>query len=128
MSHTGTMRGTPKPSKHHQPQQFGHSPSAIPRPSGLENHTHVAQSEAGGSSLSASRAKMSKRDDVSSFAASRRLLTDVATGNSTQDRDGLEQEEEPQRASPTFQESPAWHRPCPEAVSGTPNKAVYLGR
>ena len=65
MSHTGTMRGTPKPTNRNQPQQFGHSPSGIPRPA-LETHaTHVAQSEAGGSSLSASRAKMSKRDDVS---------------------------------------------------------------
>ncbi|CAA9962171.1 hypothetical protein CFE70_005576 [Pyrenophora teres f. teres 0-1] len=64
MSHTGTMRGTPKPTNRNQPQQFGHSPSGIPRPA-LETHaTHVAQSEVGGSSLSASRAKMSKRDDA----------------------------------------------------------------
>ncbi|USP73118.1 hypothetical protein yc1106_00392 [Curvularia clavata] len=72
MSHTGGMRGTPKPSNRNQPQHLGHSPSAIPRPSGLENHSHVTQSDAG-SSLSASRAKMSKRDD----AIRRKIETDL---------------------------------------------------
>ncbi|KAL6709607.1 hypothetical protein ACN47E_001542 [Coniothyrium glycines] len=61
MSHTGTLRGTPK--QRNQPRQFVDSPSSIPRPA-LETHTsHVAQSDAG-TSLSASRAKMSKRDDA----------------------------------------------------------------
>ncbi|KAF1837935.1 CBS-domain-containing protein [Decorospora gaudefroyi] len=63
MSHLGTMRGTPKPSSRNQPPVTS-SPSGIPRPA-LESHaSHVAQSDAGGSSLSASRAKMSKRDDA----------------------------------------------------------------
>jgi hypothetical protein len=88
MSHTGAMRGTPKPSNRNQPQHLGHSPSAIPRPSGLENLSHVTQSDAGGSTLSASRAKMSKRDDVSGPAAHVRLRPNVATGHSAKNRDG----------------------------------------
>lgn len=88
MSHTGAMRGTPKSSNRNQPQHLGHSPSAIPRPSGLEHHSHVTQSDAGGSSLSASRAKMSKRDDVSDPAACVRLRTDLAPGHSSENRVG----------------------------------------
>lgn len=62
MSHTGTMRGTPK-NRNPPPPQFNNSPSGIPRPA-LETHaSQVAQSDVG-TSLSASRAKMSKRDDV----------------------------------------------------------------
>ncbi|KAF1920564.1 hypothetical protein BDU57DRAFT_437770 [Ampelomyces quisqualis] len=76
MSHTGTMRGTPKGSRS-QPAsgaQFSSSPSAIPRPA-LDSHaSHVAQSDAGGSTLSASRAKMSKRDE----AIRRKIETDLS--------------------------------------------------
>jgi len=59
------MRGTPKPSRNQAAAgaQFSNSPSSIPRPA-LETHASHAQSEAGGSTLSASRAKMSKRDEV----------------------------------------------------------------
>lgn len=67
MSTTGTMRGTPKPNRNQAPAagQFANSPSSIPRPA-LDSHaSHVAQSDAGTSTLSASRAKMSKRDEVS---------------------------------------------------------------
>jgi hypothetical protein len=66
MSHTGTMRGTPKPNRNQAAAaaQFNNSPSSIPRPA-LDSHaSHVAQSDVGGSTLSASRAKMSKRDEV----------------------------------------------------------------
>ncbi|KAF2130093.1 CBS-domain-containing protein [Dothidotthia symphoricarpi CBS 119687] len=71
MSHTGgPMRNTPK--NRPQPQPQISSPSGIPRPN-LETHvSHVAQSDAGGSSLTA-RAKMSKRDD----AIRRRIETDL---------------------------------------------------
>jgi hypothetical protein len=64
MSHTGTMRGTPKNRNQPARAQFVDSPSSIPRPA-LETHaSHVAGSEVGGSALSASRAKQSKRDEV----------------------------------------------------------------
>ncbi|KAF1843846.1 CBS-domain-containing protein [Cucurbitaria berberidis CBS 394.84] len=69
MSHTGTMRGTPK-NRTPAPAQFASSPSGIPRPA-LESH--VTQSDAGTSTLSASRAKMSKRDD----AIRRKIETDL---------------------------------------------------
>ncbi|KAJ4300707.1 hypothetical protein N0V90_002795 [Kalmusia sp. IMI 367209] len=61
MSSTGTFRGTPKnrPTSQHQ-AQFN-SPSGIPRPA-LEHH--ISQSDAGTSTLSASRAKQSKRDEA----------------------------------------------------------------
>ena len=63
MSHTGTIRGAPKNRKP-EPPHITHSPSGIPRPA-LDTHaSQVAQSDAS-TSLSASRAKMSKRDDVS---------------------------------------------------------------
>ncbi|OAL45989.1 CBS-domain-containing protein [Pyrenochaeta sp. DS3sAY3a] len=70
MSHTGTVRGTPKSRNQ---AQFANSPSGIPRPA-LETHTSVAaQSDAGTSTLSASRAKMSKRDE----AIRRKIETDL---------------------------------------------------
>ena len=63
MSHTGTFRGTPKNRNNAQAQaaQFANSPSAIPRPA---FETHASQSDAGTSTMSASRQKMSKRDEV----------------------------------------------------------------
>lgn len=72
MSHTGTMRGTPKNRNQPARAQFvTDGPSGIPRPA-LDSHaSHVSHSDAT-STLSASRAKMSKRDEVSSPAA--RLL------------------------------------------------------
>ncbi|KAJ4341643.1 hypothetical protein N0V87_001658 [Didymella glomerata] len=73
MSHTGTMRGTPKNRNQPARAQFIDSPSNIPRPA-LETHaSHVAGSEVGGSSLSASRAKQSKRDE----AIRRKIETDL---------------------------------------------------
>ncbi|CBX98317.1 similar to CBS and PB1 domain containing protein [Plenodomus lingam JN3] len=72
MSHTGTMRGTPKNRKPEPPHITHSSPSGIPRPA-LETHaSQVTQSDAG-TSLSASRAKMSKRDD----AIRRKIETDL---------------------------------------------------
>ncbi|KAF2851131.1 CBS-domain-containing protein [Plenodomus tracheiphilus IPT5] len=72
MSHTGTMRGTPKNRKPEPPHITHSSPSGIPRPA-LETHaSQVAQSDVG-TSLSASRAKMSKRDD----AIRRKIETDL---------------------------------------------------
>ncbi|KAF2751652.1 CBS-domain-containing protein, partial [Sporormia fimetaria CBS 119925] len=58
MSGAGTLRGTPK-NRGHIP--FANSPSGIPRPA-LE--TQTSQSDAGHSSLSSSRAKISKRDEA----------------------------------------------------------------
>jgi hypothetical protein len=64
MSHAGT-RSTPKPNRNQAAAGVpAASPSGIPRPA-LDTHaSHVAQSEVGGSTLSASRAKMAKRDEV----------------------------------------------------------------
>jgi len=71
MSHTGTIRGAPKNRKP-EPPHITHSPSGIPRPA-LDTHaSQVAQSDAS-TSLSASRAKMSKRDD----AIRRKIETDL---------------------------------------------------
>jgi hypothetical protein len=56
----GTARGAPAP-KNRNNVQFLNSPSALPRPP-LE---HAPQSEAGTSTISTSRQKMSKRDEVS---------------------------------------------------------------
>lgn len=65
-STTGTMRGTPSRSgaARGAMPQFTNSPSSgIPRP--LETHgSSTLQSEAGGSSVSTSRQKQSKRDEV----------------------------------------------------------------
>ncbi|KAF2869192.1 hypothetical protein BDV95DRAFT_578575 [Massariosphaeria phaeospora] len=73
MSATGTIRGTPKNRNPvHNPAQYPNSPSAIPRPA-LEQH-NTAQSDAGGSSLSVSRQKMSKRDE----AIRRKIETDLS--------------------------------------------------
>lgn len=64
MSTTGTFRGAPK---NRNPNQYANNPSSssIPRPA-LE-HIATAQSEAGTSSLSTSRQKQTKRDEVRCF-------------------------------------------------------------
>lgn len=68
-STTGTMRGTPSRSGQARGQLpvFSNSPASnIPRPA-QESHattTPNTHSEVGGSSMSASRAKQSKRDEV----------------------------------------------------------------
>lgn len=63
----GTYRGTPGRGGHGRGQvpAFENSPSNIPRPK-LESHQSSAlQSEAGNSTMSASRQKQTKRDEVS---------------------------------------------------------------
>lgn len=62
----GTYRGTPNRGQGRgQVPSFENSPSSIPRPK-LENHASSAlQSDTGSSTLSASRQKQSKRDEVS---------------------------------------------------------------
>ena len=63
---SGTFRGTPNRGGHGRGQVpvFENSPSNIPRPK-LESHASSAmQSETGTSTLSASRQKQSKRDEV----------------------------------------------------------------
>jgi hypothetical protein len=75
MSHTGTMRGNPKNRNQPPRAQFVDSPSGIPRPA-LETHaSHVHISDTA-STLSASRAKQSKRDEVSAVSVKSRLLSD----------------------------------------------------
>ena len=71
MSHTGTMRGNPKNRNQPARAQFVDTPSGIPsgipRPA-LETHaSHVHISDTA-STLSASRAKQSKRDEVSAVS------------------------------------------------------------
>ncbi|KAF2252590.1 CBS-domain-containing protein [Trematosphaeria pertusa] len=68
MSAAGTYRGTPKQVRNQA--QFANSPSGIPRPA-LDQH--ASQSDAGTSTLSASRQKMSKRDE----AIRRKIETDL---------------------------------------------------
>ncbi|KAI9768157.1 MAG: hypothetical protein M1835_006944 [Candelina submexicana] len=66
MSSAGTLRGTTKGGQGRgQVPAFTNSPSSIPRPT-LETHTSSAtvQSDAGGSTMSASRQKQSKRDEA----------------------------------------------------------------
>ena len=63
---SGTFRGTPNRGGHGRGQvpAFENSPSNIPRPK-LESHASSAmQSETGTSTLSASRQKQTKRDEV----------------------------------------------------------------
>ncbi|OBT75692.1 hypothetical protein VF21_05927 [Pseudogymnoascus sp. 05NY08] len=83
-STTGTMRGTPSRSgaARGAMPQFTNSPSSgIPRP--LENHgTSTLQSEAGGSSVSTSRQKQSKRDE----AIRRKIETDLSKKTKTTGR------------------------------------------
>ena len=88
MSGVGTLRGTPKGTKSYN------SSSNIPRPSILDSQgpstpTGGAHSEAGGgSTLSASRAKQSKRDEVCRRAFPPLLFVANATpsGHSSQSR------------------------------------------
>ncbi|KFY25745.1 hypothetical protein V493_04483 [Pseudogymnoascus sp. VKM F-4281 (FW-2241)] len=84
-STTGTMRGTPSRSgaARGAMPQFTNSPSSsgIPRP--LENHGgSTLQSEAGGSTLSTSRQKQSKRDE----AIRRKIETDLSKKSKTTGR------------------------------------------
>ncbi|KAI9743237.1 MAG: hypothetical protein M1818_003083 [Claussenomyces sp. TS43310] len=81
-SSAGTMRGTPSrgQSRGNVPG-FPNSPaSGIPRPSGFETHaSSTVQSEAGGSTMSASRQKQSKRDE----AIRRKIETDLSKKRTT---------------------------------------------
>ncbi|KAF1362592.1 CBS-domain-containing protein [Lizonia empirigonia] len=73
MSHTGTMRGTPKNRNQPARAQFvTDGPSGIPRPALDAHASHLSHSDAT-STLSASRAKMSKRDE----AIRRKIETDL---------------------------------------------------
>jgi hypothetical protein len=67
MASSGTLRGTPNRGQGRGAMPaFTNSPSAssIPRPT-LDSHSSTApQSDAGGSTMSASRQKQSKRDEV----------------------------------------------------------------
>lgn len=58
MSAAGTYRGTPK---NRAPNPFQDSPSAIPRPKFESTPSHASEAM---SSISATRAKQSKRDEV----------------------------------------------------------------
>ena len=107
MSHTGTMRGTPKPNRAQAASgaQYNNSPSGIPRPA-LDTHvSHVAQSDAGVSNLSASRAKTSKRDEVSAVRTEgRKGQAHWMTGHPSKARNRPTEEEEPGRTSAPEQE------------------------
>jgi hypothetical protein len=60
-SAAGTIRGTPNRGQGRGQVPFTNSPSAVPRPN---NEPAGGHSEAGGSTVSASRQKQSKRDEV----------------------------------------------------------------
>lgn len=64
MSGVGTYRGTPNRGGGRGQLPFENSPSSIPRPK-LETTQSTQQSDAGTSTLSSSRQKQSKRDEVS---------------------------------------------------------------
>ncbi|CAD6455727.1 48f3bcf6-a28a-4574-8a40-3f905a79540b [Sclerotinia trifoliorum] len=88
-STTGTMRGTPSRSGQARGQLpvFSNSPASnIPRPAQDSHATHATtsttQSEVGGSSMSASRAKQSKRDE----AIRRKIETDLSKKSKTTGR------------------------------------------
>jgi hypothetical protein len=123
------MRGTPKNRpKSHQQIQFAESPtpSSIPRPA-LEHH--ISQSDAGTSTLSASRAKQTKRDEVravDTWIGVGRLLTMV--GDPPQDRRRPEQEEEPRRSRPHVEESTSGYCSRPQAEPGSANQAQHNRR
>ncbi|KAL2355636.1 hypothetical protein BJ546DRAFT_971215 [Cryomyces antarcticus] len=72
MASAGTVRGTPKGRAAQMPS-FIDSPSAIPRPT-LDSRSTTAASDVGASTLSASRAKQSKRDE----AIRRKIETDLS--------------------------------------------------
>ncbi|KAG9236046.1 hypothetical protein BJ875DRAFT_533784 [Amylocarpus encephaloides] len=85
-STAGTMRGTPNRGQGRGAMPaFNNSPASnIPRPA-LDAHTHgssIAQSEAAGSTLSASRQKQSKRDE----AIRRKIETDLSKKKHTTGR------------------------------------------
>ena len=65
MSNTGTFRGTPNRGQSRAQVPFTNSPSGIPLPSRDSHTPSTGHSEAGGSTMSASRQKQSKRDEVS---------------------------------------------------------------
>ena len=95
-SSAGTMRGTPNRNQTRGTvPAFTNSPaSSIPRPA-LEHTSTAAQSEAGGSTMSASRQKQTKRDEVCLFTGCCCYYVGLLTcaGNPQEDRDGSPQEE-----------------------------------
>ena len=127
MASSGTMRGTPK--GRGTVPAFTNSPAAsnIPRPA-LESHPSGSASEAGGSTMSASRQKQSKRDEVClTQLLSLALCTtdDIFTGYSEENRDGSQQEEAYHWPSTTNTKSTSRNCPRPSPQSSPPDQTKY---
>ena len=127
MASSGTMRGTPK--GRGTVPAFTNSPAAsnIPRPA-LESHPSGSASEAGGSTMSASRQKQSKRDEVclTQLLSLAVCTTDnIFTGYSEEDRNGSQQEEAYHWPSTTNTKSTP--RDCPRSSpqSSPPDQTKY---
>ncbi|KAI9784423.1 MAG: hypothetical protein M1816_000847 [Peltula sp. TS41687] len=82
MSSTGTLRGPPNRGNGRGQVPFANSPSSIPRPTNDVYAGPVTPSETGGSTLSASRQKQSKRDE----AIRRKIETDLSKKKHTTGR------------------------------------------
>jgi hypothetical protein len=127
MASSGTMRGTPK--GRGTVPAFANSPaSSIPRPA-YETHASGSQSEAGGSTMSASRQKQSKRDEVClegflSFPCWDKLII-YLIGYSEEDRDGSQQEETYYWQSTANKKGSPWNCPCPSSESSSPDQTEY---
>lgn len=130
-SHTGTFRGTPKSRTGATSQAagtFSNSPSHIPIPRpALETHaSHVSAGEAGASTLSASRQKQSKRDEVRIRIFSGTVTRLIhSPGHPPEDRDGSEQETPCPLPSPPYQEGSPRNSPGPQAKPSSPDQAEY---
>jgi len=118
------MRGTPNRNQARGTvPAFTNSPASnIPRPA-LE-HTATTQSEAGGSTMSASRQKQTKRDEVCWNLFQRRLML-ISTGYPEENRNGSAQEEAYYQSSQANPKSSPWNRPCPASFPGSPNQTQY---
>jgi hypothetical protein len=94
MASSGTFRGTPgRGQGRGNMPTFTNSPSAIPRPSPETHGSSTGQSEAGGSTMSASRQKQSKRDEVCYMTlslrpeCSTRAVLTISEGNPSENRE-----------------------------------------
>src|SRR5271163_4417525 len=102
----GTYRGTPTRGGGRGQLPFENSPSSIPRPK--LDPSSAQSSDIATSTLSSSRQKQSKRDEVSYYVGLKhpiRSLTHLNSGNQAQNGSRPQQEEARSFKSPTYAKS-----------------------
>ena len=123
---SGTYRGGPSRGAGRATiPAFDGSPSAIPRPK-LVEQTAAHQSESGTSTLSASRQKQSKKDEVGTAMGESSLIVLIPFAGDSKEDGGRSQQEEACRVScSAHTKSSAGYGTCSQAEPSSPDQTEY---